>query len=189
MAAAMKKLVAVLTVAFVVSTVAPVAGAETHHVVGGDRGWDVDSDIGSWSAGRTFRVGDKIWFAYSVAHGNIVELQSKEEYEACEVSNFTRMYSDGIDIVDLNGEGIRYFASSKAESCKKGLKLHVQVQAQAQAQQNAETTGVETTNDMSDADVVAAPPTPSTSSPPFTPISYLTLTLLLFGLAFTYWIR
>lgn len=60
MAAAMKKLVVVLTVAFVVSTVAPVAGAETHHVVGGDRGWDVDSDIGSWSAGRTFRVGDKI---------------------------------------------------------------------------------------------------------------------------------
>lgn len=60
MAVAMKKLVAVLTVAFVLRTAVPVAEVETHHVVGGDRGWDVDSDIGSWSAGRTFRVGDKI---------------------------------------------------------------------------------------------------------------------------------
>ena len=60
MAAPMKKLVAVLTVAFVLRTAVPVAGMETHHVVGGDRGWDVDSDIGSWSAGRMFRVGDKI---------------------------------------------------------------------------------------------------------------------------------
>ncbi|KAA0054339.1 cucumber peeling cupredoxin-like [Cucumis melo var. makuwa] len=170
MAVAMKKLVAVLTVAFVLRTAVPVAEVETHHVVGGDRGWDVDSDIGSWSAGRTFRVGDKIWFAYSVAHGNIVELQSKEEYEACNVSNSMRMYSDGIDIVALNGEGIRYFASSKAENCKKGLKLHVQVQGQAQAQ---------TTNDVSDNDSEAVPPTPSTSSPPFTPLSYLTLTLTL----------
>ncbi|XP_038893591.1 cucumber peeling cupredoxin-like isoform X2 [Benincasa hispida] len=185
MAAAIKKLVVVVTVAFVVSTAAPLAGAETHHVVGGDRGWDVDSDISSWSAGRTFRVGDKIWFAYSVAHGNVVELQSKEDYEACDVSNFSRMYSDGIDIVALNGEGIRYFASSEAESCRKGLKLHVQVQAQ----QKPQTTGLEATNDVSDADVTAAPPTPSTSSPSFTPISYLTLALLLFGIAFTYWIR
>ncbi|XP_022142597.1 mavicyanin-like [Momordica charantia] len=185
--AAMKKLLAVLTAAFFVNSATPPgAGAETHHVVGGDRGWDVDSDISSWSAGRSFRVGDKIWFAYSAAHGNVVELRSQEEYEACDVSNFTRMYTDGIDIVALNGEGIRYFASSEQESCKKGLKLHVQVQAQAQ--QNSETTEDERTNDVSVADSAAAPSTPSTSSPPHTPISYITLTLFLFMLGLTYWI-
>ncbi|KAG6583756.1 Uclacyanin 1 [Cucurbita argyrosperma subsp. argyrosperma] len=191
MAAAMKNLVAVFTAAFVATTV---AGAQTHHVVGGDRGWDVDSNIGSWSAGRKFRVGDKIWFAYSMAQGKIVELQSKKEYEACDVSNFIRMYTDGIDIVPLNGEGIRYFASSKPESCKKGLKLHVQVEAQAQDQDQAQkkaqmkTTGVETTNDVSDGDSAAAPPTPSASSPPLTAMSYLTLTVLPFTLYLSYWI-
>ncbi|XP_023001614.1 uclacyanin 1-like [Cucurbita maxima] len=191
MAAAMKKLVAVFTAAFVATTV---AGAQTHHIVGGDRGWDVDSNIDSWSAGRKFRVGDKIWFAYSMAQGKIVELQSKKEYEACDVSNFIRMYTDGIDIVPLNGEGIRYFASSKQESCKKGLKLHVQVEAQAQnqdqTQQKAQmkTTGVETTNDVSDGDSAAAPPTPSASSPPLTAMSYLTLTFLPFTLYLSYWI-
>ncbi|RYR63340.1 hypothetical protein Ahy_A04g021139 [Arachis hypogaea] len=41
--------------------------AELHHVVGGDRGWDPDSDLLSWSNHRVFRVGDQIWFTYSVA--------------------------------------------------------------------------------------------------------------------------
>ncbi|XP_023542417.1 cucumber peeling cupredoxin-like [Cucurbita pepo subsp. pepo] len=179
-------LAALLTAAFIVTTAAPFAGAETHHVVGGDRGWDVDSNIASWSAGRIFRVGDKIWFAYSVAHGNVVELARKEEYKACDVSRFIREYRDGIDIVALNGEGIRYFASSRAERCKKGLKLQVHVEAQ---QQKGETTGVGSRNDMSEGDgeSAAVPPSPSTSSTPFA-ISYVTLSLLLAGLAFTYWI-
>ncbi|GFZ03297.1 squamosa promoter binding protein-like 2 [Actinidia rufa] len=56
-----------------------VVSAQSHHVLGGDPG--------SWSSGRIFRVGDKIWFTYSDAQDNIVELKSKEEYEACNVSN------------------------------------------------------------------------------------------------------
>ena len=36
------------------------AGAQVHHVVGGDRGWDPSTDVASWSSGRSFRVGDKI---------------------------------------------------------------------------------------------------------------------------------
>lgn len=35
-------------------------GAQVHHVVGGDRGWDPSSDVSSWPSGRIFRVGDKI---------------------------------------------------------------------------------------------------------------------------------
>lgn len=35
-------------------------GAEVHHVVGGERGWDPYTDLASWSSGRTFTVGDKI---------------------------------------------------------------------------------------------------------------------------------
>ncbi|XWS19332.1 hypothetical protein CRYUN_Cryun31cG0006100 [Craigia yunnanensis] len=54
-------------------------------------------------------------------------LLSKDEYELCDVSNPVRMYTDGLDGIPLDGEGIRYFVSSRPESCKNGLKLHVDV--------------------------------------------------------------
>ncbi|KAK8675222.1 hypothetical protein V6N13_033292 [Hibiscus sabdariffa] len=104
------------------------SGAQPHHhVVGDDHGWDPSSDIATWSSRRSFRVGDKIWFAYSAEQESIVELKSKDEYESCDVTNPIRMYTDGLDSIDLVEEGIRYFVSSKAESCKRGLKLHVEV--------------------------------------------------------------
>jgi hypothetical protein len=42
-----------------------VAGGEVHHVVGGDHGWDPNSDILSWSSGKVFRVGDQICMSLS----------------------------------------------------------------------------------------------------------------------------
>ncbi|PRQ28301.1 putative cupredoxin [Rosa chinensis] len=36
-------------------------GAQVHHVVGGDRGWDpANSDLTSWSSGKSFMVGDTL---------------------------------------------------------------------------------------------------------------------------------
>ncbi|KAI9085305.1 hypothetical protein K1719_032682 [Acacia pycnantha] len=102
-------------------------GAQVRHVVGGDRGWDPSSDIASWSSGKTFRVGDEIWFTYSVAQGLVAELQSKEEYESCNVTNPIKMYTDGLHTIPLEKEGIIYFASSDIKNCKNGLKLHVDV--------------------------------------------------------------
>ncbi|MQL88725.1 hypothetical protein Taro_021295 [Colocasia esculenta] len=105
------------------------AGAEpAHHVVGGDRGWDVASNIPQWSLGKVFKVGDCIWFAYSAGLESIVELGSKEEFDACDLSNPIEMYTDGINDVLLESEGARYFASGRLESCRHGLKLHVAVQ-------------------------------------------------------------
>ncbi|KDP37784.1 hypothetical protein JCGZ_06463 [Jatropha curcas] len=106
--------------------------AQVHHVVGDDRGWDPSSDVASWSSGKTFRVGDKIWFAYSTAHGKIAELGTKEEFESCDVRNPIKLYNDGLFNIVLDGEGIRYFVSSNLESCKKGLKLPVEVIPQQQ---------------------------------------------------------
>uniref|UniRef100_A0A803NYT5 Phytocyanin domain-containing protein n=1 Tax=Cannabis sativa TaxID=3483 RepID=A0A803NYT5_CANSA len=97
------------------------AEAQVHHVVGGDRGWDASHDIATWASGKTFRVGDQI------SHGSVAELRSKEEYEACDLSNPIKMYTDGLDTISLEAEGLRYFASSNSEHCKKGLKLHVEV--------------------------------------------------------------
>ncbi|CAN6552670.1 unnamed protein product [Malus baccata var. baccata] len=104
-------------------------GAQVYHVVGGDRGWDPSSDLASWSSDKTFRAGDKM--SYSTAHGYIAEVKSKEEFESCDVTNPIRMFTDGLDSISMDKEGLRYFASSNVESCKNGLKLHVEVMPQS----------------------------------------------------------
>ncbi|XAR53837.1 hypothetical protein NMG60_11022535 [Bertholletia excelsa] len=136
MAGALKLLVTLIVVTAAVGG-QWVAEAQLHHVVGDDHGWDQSSDVESWSSGRIFRVGDKLWFTYSAAQEKIVELKSKEEFEACDVSNPIRMYTDGLHSVPLEHEGIRYFASGKPESCKNGLKLHVDVQPQSEPADSA----------------------------------------------------
>lgn len=139
------------------------AAAQVHHVVGGDRGWDSSSDVASWSAGRIFRAGDKIWLAYSAAQESIAELQSKEEYESCDVSNPIRMYTDGLDVIPLDGEGIRYFVSSKYDNCKNGLKLHVNVLPLPHPHQSSEVAKV-TTAKRSAFPFAVPPATPSGST-------------------------
>ncbi|TKY72222.1 Mavicyanin protein [Spatholobus suberectus] len=116
-----------------------VRAAQVHHVVGGDRGWDPTSDLVSWSSGRVFRVGDQIWLTYSVAEGLVAELKSREEYEACDVSNPIMMYTEGLHTIPLESEGIRYFVSSEPKNCKNGLKLHVEVLPKATPITNTKT--------------------------------------------------
>ncbi|XP_074270181.1 umecyanin-like [Silene latifolia] len=109
--------------------------AQVHHVVGDDRGWDLASDIASWAAGRTFTVGDFLWFAYSdgVDKDKVVELRTKEEMESCDLANPILIFTQGIDKVSLPAQGHRYFASSNIESCKQGLKLPVEVKSKTAA--------------------------------------------------------
>ncbi|KAK2992237.1 hypothetical protein RJ640_005724 [Escallonia rubra] len=103
------------------------AAAQVHHVVGGDGGWNPSSNLGSWSSGRTFRIGDKIWFTYAAAQEKIVEVKSMNEYLTCDVTNPIRMFTDGLDEVVLESEGARFFTSGDLDNCKNGLKLHVDV--------------------------------------------------------------
>ncbi|XP_043692140.1 mavicyanin-like [Telopea speciosissima] len=154
---------------------------QVHHVVGGDRGWDIASDIAAWAADRLFRVGDKIWFAYSAAGESIVELGSREEMEACDVTNPIRMYTDGLDSITLDGVGTRFFASGRPESCKKGLKLNVDVLPQQQTQMDL----INPLTTIPFHEVVAAgPTTPSAAVPlPAAP----PLSLLVSGLFFFSW--
>uniref|UniRef100_M1B0U5 Blue (Type 1) copper domain n=2 Tax=Solanum TaxID=4107 RepID=M1B0U5_SOLTU len=42
------------------------------------------------------------------------------------------MYTDGLDTISLEGEGIRYFVSGNTESCKNGLKIPVKIQPKEQ---------------------------------------------------------
>lgn len=59
--AGLKNIVAVALVMIVsMSLEGKWVGAQVHHVVGGDRGWDPATNLSSWRSGRIFRVGDKI---------------------------------------------------------------------------------------------------------------------------------
>uniref|UniRef100_A0A5B7C2C1 Putative Copper binding protein 9 n=1 Tax=Davidia involucrata TaxID=16924 RepID=A0A5B7C2C1_DAVIN len=148
-------------------------GAQVHHVVAGDRAWDPSSGVGSWSSGRIFRVGDKIWFNYRAAQDNVVELKSWEEFLSCDLSNPIKMYTEGLNIISLEGEGIRYFASGKPESCKNGLKLHVEVQAQEKRHETSDKSAV----------AIAAGPTAPSASPHLIGVSNV---LLFVGLLICY---
>ncbi|CAA2990983.1 mavicyanin-like [Olea europaea var. sylvestris] len=122
----------VFTSLLVAVLVAVTVGAQevqgpVHHVVGSDRRWNADSDIGSWLSGRVFRVGDRIWFTYSAPQESVVELQSLEEFQSCDLSNPIKMYTDGVNQIPLEREGSRYFVIGNQESCNNGLKLHVDV--------------------------------------------------------------
>ncbi|KAF9607783.1 hypothetical protein IFM89_000130 [Coptis chinensis] len=132
-----------------------VEAQQVHHVVGGDRGWDPASDLQSWSSNKIFRVGDNIWFTYSAAQESVTELSSKEEFESCDTRNPIKMYTDGVSKVPLDGEGIRYFISSKPENCRNGLKLHVEVLPKLETQRQPVTSNVR--SDLA----LAAGPTPS----------------------------
>ncbi|CAN0910321.1 FAH [Linum grandiflorum] len=151
---------AIAVVVAVVAAAASLLGAaegQMHHVVGGDRGWELATDLASWLDGRTFRVGDRIWFAYSAAEGGVYELRTKEEYYTCDSTNPIKMYTDGLNSVHLTGEGVRYFVSSNTSSCKEGLKLHVEVLPQGISKENDQI--ATTVSSSSLGYVVAAGPT------------------------------
>ncbi|KAI7757569.1 hypothetical protein M8C21_016460 [Ambrosia artemisiifolia] len=95
------------------------AGAQVvHHVETGDRASDTSTDVGLLSSGL---------FRYLSPHEKIVELASMEEYYSCDLTNPIKMYTDRVNQVPLDQEGIRYFVSASYERCKNGVKLPVHV--------------------------------------------------------------
>ncbi|KAI9124084.1 hypothetical protein K1719_005384 [Acacia pycnantha] len=163
-----------------ISTTAAVVGAaKVHHVVGGDRGWDSSSDLSAWSSTRTYTVGDEIWISYSAAEGTIAEVKSKEEYESCDASNPIKMYTDGLQTIPLEKEGIRYFLSTKPHSCNNGLKLHVKVQPM--------TNSLLSSSSSSAAELEAeGPSTPSASPPHNNGVSSFPILILMFCVSITF---
>ncbi|XP_042519183.1 uclacyanin 1-like [Macadamia integrifolia] len=128
------------------------------HVVGGNRGWDIVSDIAAWVC------------IFIGSRESIVEVGSREELEACDVTNPIHMYTDGLDSITLDGVGTRFFASSSSDSCRKGLKLNIDVLPSQQPTQFHDQMDPLTTTipsyELVDADAVAAgPTTPSAAGP------------------------
>ncbi|CAO2842458.1 unnamed protein product [Amaranthus hypochondriacus] len=142
-----KSLTLVIVVAIVFVYGGKQVEGQVHHVVGQDSGWEVASDIGSWAAGRTFLLGDFLWFGYSSGLHNdyVVELKTKEEYESCDVRNPIKMYINGVDKISFEEEGIRYFASANPDKCKKGLKFPVEIKSKSTAEIQSSSSSMKTT--------------------------------------------
>lgn len=121
-----------------------------------------------WGCGRVKRAG----LAYSVAQGLVAELKSKEEYEACDVRNPIKMYTEGLHSIPLESEGMRYFVSTQPQNCKNGLKLHIEVLPQGQ--------GITDNKYSTLSDFQAAAPTTPSASTRYAQSTVLSLSVLFF---------
>jgi hypothetical protein len=99
------------------------------HLVGDDKGWDPHSNFHGWASRKIFRVGDNLWFAYASGDQSVLELKSRDEWEACDISNPIRLYKGGVDSVPLANVGSRFFSSGRVEDCQNGMKLHINVES------------------------------------------------------------
>ncbi|KAG8381063.1 hypothetical protein BUALT_Bualt06G0083000 [Buddleja alternifolia] len=103
----------------------------TVYTVGDNSGWDISTDLDSWSRGKTFSVGDTLLFQYSQYH-SVSEL-TKENYKGCNMTNALQSSSNGNTSFALSSPGDRYFACGNRLHCLGGMKLHVNVVGNAVA--------------------------------------------------------
>ncbi|RZC43566.1 hypothetical protein C5167_036513 [Papaver somniferum] len=82
------------------------ASSATNYTVGGELGWDLDSDIQTWSSSRNFSVGDTLVFVYTPVH-NVLEVD-EVGYNACASDDPISVADDGNTTVTLDSFGTRY---------------------------------------------------------------------------------
>ncbi|KAK4778626.1 hypothetical protein SAY86_006154 [Trapa natans] len=117
---------AVKTVMVVVITSMVLVVSATNHTVGGISGWDLTSDIGSWSAKTSFHDGDFLVFNYTPVH-DVLEVNATE-FTACKTINPIGVYTDGETVIPLSEPGTtRYFICGRSDHCSRGLKLRVRI--------------------------------------------------------------
>lgn len=97
----------------------------TVYIVGDSAGWDISTNLDSWSKDKTFSVGDTLLFQYSQYH-SICEA-TKESYEGCNTTNVLQSSSTGNTSFPLTSPGNRYFFCGHRLHCLGGMKLHVSV--------------------------------------------------------------
>ncbi|CAA7046537.1 unnamed protein product [Microthlaspi erraticum] len=96
------------------------------HMIGGSQGWEESVDFNSWTADKSFKVGDQLVFKYSALH-SVVELGSETAYKSCDLGTPVNSLSSGNDVVKLSKTGTRYFACGTAGHCEQGMKVKVNV--------------------------------------------------------------
>ncbi|KAF8412459.1 hypothetical protein HHK36_000423 [Tetracentron sinense] len=97
----------------------------TVYTVGDNAGWDISSDLDTWSKGKSFEVGDVLLFQYSSTHS--VNEVTKDSFNGCNMTNPLLSSSDGNTSIPLTAAGDRYFVCGNKLHCLGGMKLQVNV--------------------------------------------------------------
>ncbi|KFK25134.1 hypothetical protein AALP_AA8G070400 [Arabis alpina] len=84
----------------------------TTYFVGDSSGWDISSDLDSWTLGKRFSVGDILMFQYSTTH-SVYEV-AKDKFQNCNVTDPISTFTNGNTTVAL----------SKPEERTKRVLLH-----------------------------------------------------------------
>ncbi|KAI5056376.1 hypothetical protein GOP47_0028194 [Adiantum capillus-veneris] len=102
------------------------------HQVGGPPGWSLPSrsnvNYTLWASTQTFTTGDTLYFNYSSAYHNVLEV-TKANYESCNASSPTAQWADGADVIHLNSSGTFYYICGITGHCEEGQKVAVEVVA------------------------------------------------------------
>ncbi|KAG9454450.1 hypothetical protein H6P81_007354 [Aristolochia fimbriata] len=97
----------------------------TVYNVGDTSGWDISTDLGSWVAGKEFKVGDVLSFQYSSLH-SVIEV-GKDNFDSCSASSALQSSRGGNTSIPLTSPGPKYFICGTVSHCLGGMKLEVNV--------------------------------------------------------------
>ncbi|KAJ0724250.1 putative Phytocyanin domain, cupredoxin [Helianthus annuus] len=108
----------------------PTTLAATGYVVGGANGWSMPqkpNHYENWTKGKRFIKGDAFFWVFKEGQHFVVEVPSKEAYDACNTTASTE--------VDDTGQLIRYLIDVKIHyyvckyHCSKGMKVIIGIKA------------------------------------------------------------
>ncbi|KAK6918574.1 Phytocyanin domain [Dillenia turbinata] len=122
---ARQQLLPLYAVVLVIFSLALTCSASTY-VVGGTSGWDISTDLDTWTLGKRFHVGDVLLFQYSSSH-SVVEL-APQDFDGCNMSNPISSSSMGNTSIPLTTPGDRFFVCGNKLHCLGGMKLQVTVE-------------------------------------------------------------
>ncbi|OVA02145.1 Plastocyanin-like [Macleaya cordata] len=97
----------------------------TNYSVGGETGWDLTSDMTTWSASTIFNPGDNLVFAYKPIH-NVLEVD-EDAFDTCNTTTPISINNGGQTVITLDTVGTRYFICGTPGHCGSGLKVQVDV--------------------------------------------------------------
>ncbi|KAM3300326.1 hypothetical protein ACQJBY_041378 [Aegilops geniculata] len=117
------------------------------HIVGAGKGWRIAPNktyYADWARTRDIHVGDKLMFLYRSGVYDIVQVPTKELFDACSMDNVTMRYQLGPTIIKLDTPGPRYYFCGVGEHCEGGQKVAVNVSGDAAAPATAAPTATAT---------------------------------------------
>ncbi|KAL1196812.1 Uclacyanin 1 [Cardamine amara subsp. amara] len=102
------------------------------YFVGDTSGWDISSDLDSWTLGKRFSVGDVLMFQYSSTH-SVYEV-AKDNFQNCNTTEPIRTFTNGNTTVALTKPEDRFFVCGNKLHCFAGMRLQVNVQSNGPSQ-------------------------------------------------------